>query len=254
MEEEQDREFVKAAAKSLQIIECFGDGRARLSLTDVARLTSMTRAGARRYLLTFTRLGYMTFDGKYFSLTPRVLRLGYAFLASSSLPTRLQPFLERISALTEESCSAAVLDGTEVLYIARSARMRIMSIGLGVGSRLPAYCTALGRVLMAHQPGDWLADYFAAVPLRPLTERTVTTETALRAELERVRAQGYAVIDEELEVGLRSVAIPVYGASGALICGVNVSAQSARVSVTEMEERFLPILRDCLGDIASILS
>jgi IclR family pca regulon transcriptional regulator len=195
----------------------------------------------------------MAFDGKYFSLTPRILRLGYAFLASSSLPTLLQPFLERISVLTGESCSAAVLDDRDVLYVARSARTRIMSIGLGVGSRLPAYCTALGRVLLAQQSPEWLAVYFASVPLRPLTERTITTEAALRVELERISAQGYALVDEELEVGLRSIAIPVFAASGELICGVNVSAQSSRVSVSEMEDRLLPVLQDCLRDIAGIL-
>ncbi|MCF8482769.1 MAG: helix-turn-helix domain-containing protein [Rhodospirillum sp.] len=251
--DESDKEFVKAAAKSLQIIECFGDGRARLSLTDVSKLTSMTRAGARRYLLTLTQLGYMEFDGKFFSLTPRILRLGYSYLSASPLPARLQPILERISNRTEESSSAAVLDDKEVVYVARSAKKRIMSIGLSVGSRLPAFCTSLGRVILANKPADWLDHYFETVPRPALTEHTKTDEAVLRAELESVRERGFAIVDEELELGLRSLAAPVFNMAGEVVCGVNISVQSHRVSVAEMEDCLLPILRECLYEVERIL-
>jgi IclR family pca regulon transcriptional regulator len=164
-----ERDMVSGLKNGLDVIEAFDDRRPRLSLTDVAQITGLSRAAARRYLLTLTRLGYAEHDGKFFSLTPKILRLGYAYLSSTSLPVRIQPFLERVSETTGESSSAAVLDDTDVVYIARSATRRIMSIGLGIGSRLPAFCTSLGRAILAWKDPAWLDAYFRRVPLEART-------------------------------------------------------------------------------------
>jgi len=239
-----DRDFVASLEKGLAVIEAFDADRPRLTLTEVAKLTGITRAGARRYLRTLTKLNYADFDGRYFTLNPRILRLGYAYLASTSLSTRLQPFLERISEQTGESSSAAVLDGDEIVYIARSATRRIMSIGLGVGSRLPAYCTSLGRVILAHQAPEEIEAYLHRIRLEPRTPKTITDKAQLRAALEVIRCQGYALVDEELEYGLRSIAVPLVQKDGAVTIALNVSAQVARASVAEMEEHLLPALKE----------
>ncbi|MBB4041600.1 IclR family pca regulon transcriptional regulator [Microvirga flocculans] len=237
-----DKDFVASLEKGLLVIEAFDASRPRLTLSDVAKLTGITRAAARRYLLTLTRLNYANFDGRYFTLNPRILRLGYAYLSSASLPSRVQPFLERVSEETGESSSAAILDGDDIVYIARSATRRIMSIGLGVGSRLPAYCTSLGRAILAFQPEDVIDAYLQRVRLEARTPKTVTDKAAFRALLEKTRSQGYALVNEELEFGLRSIAVPVIQKDGQVTIALNLSAQAGRVSAEEMKERFLPVL------------
>lgn len=238
-----DRDFVASLEKGLLVIEAFDASRPRLTLSDVSKLTGITRAAARRYLLTLTKLGYAEFDGRYFSLTPRILRLGYAYLSSASLSAQVQPFLERISEETGESSSAAILDGDDIVYIARSATRRIMSIGLGVGSRLPAHCTALGRAILAFQPEDALRAYLQRVRLEARTPKTITDKTAFQAALDATRAQEYAIVNEELEYGLRSIAVPVMQKNGRVTIALNLSAQAGRISAEEMEERFLPLLK-----------
>jgi IclR family pca regulon transcriptional regulator len=238
-----DRDFVASLEKGLMVIEAFDASRPRLTLSDVAKLTGITRATARRYLRTLTRLNYADFDGRYFSLSPRILRLGYAYLSSAPLSNRLQPFLEKISEETGESSSAAVLDGDDIVYIARSATRRIMSIGLGVGSRLPAYCTSLGRAILAYQSEAEIEAYLRRVRLEARTPRTVTDKAELRSILQATRAQGYAIVNEELEFGLRSIAAPLIQKSGTVSIALNISAQAGRVPASEMEERFLPALR-----------
>ncbi|WP_203546923.1 MULTISPECIES: IclR family transcriptional regulator C-terminal domain-containing protein [unclassified Mesorhizobium] len=239
----EDRDFVASLEKGLAVIEAFDMVRPRLTLTDVAKLTGITRAAARRYLRTLTRLGYAEFDGRYFSLSPRILRLGYAYLSSASVPARLQPFLEKISEETGESSSAAMLDGDEIVYIARSATRRIMSVGLGVGSRLPIYCTSLGRAILAHQPEAEIDAYLDRVRTEPRTRFTVTDKHRLRETLRDVREQGYAAINEELEIGLRSIAVPVRQQNGTVTIAINIGTQAARFQPAEMVERFLPVLQ-----------
>ncbi|WP_201864860.1 IclR family transcriptional regulator [Microvirga soli] len=238
-----DRDFVASLEKGLLVIEAFDASRPRLTLSDVAKLTGITRAAARRYLLTLTKLNYAEFDGRYFSLTPRILRLGYAYLSSTSLSAQVQPFLERISEETGESSSAAVLDGDDIVYIARSATRRIMSIGLGVGSRLPAHCTALGRAILAFQPEDEFQAYLQRVRLEARTPKTITDKSAFQHALEATCAQGYAIVNEELEYGLCSIAVPVMQKNGKVTIALNLSAQAGRVSAEEMEGRFLPLLK-----------
>jgi IclR family pca regulon transcriptional regulator len=248
-----DRDIVGGLQSGLAVIEAFDERHPRLTIADAAKATGLTRAAARRYLLTLARLGYADHDGKFFTLTPKVLRLGYAALSSMTIPSRVQPWLERISTEVGESSSAAVLDDGEVVYIARSATRRIMSIGLGVGSRLPAYCTSLGRVLLAAQDEAWLDAYFARVPLRALTPQTLTSATEIRAALETVRREGHCIVDEELELGLRSVAVAVRDGSGKVRCTINVSVQTHRMSVQQMRDEILPRLRTAAVELSRVL-
>ncbi len=234
-----DRNFVAGLGKGLAVIECFDDRHRRLTIADVAATASISRAAARRALLTLRALGYTDYDGKFFWLTPRVLRLGYSYLASTELPQLLQPFLDRLSADIQESCSASVLDGDDIVYIARSAKKRVMAVGLDVGSHLPAYCTSMGRVLLAALPPDEAMRRLSAARRRKLTPHTKTRLDELADVLDLVRKQGYCVTDQELEVGLLSMAVPVQDVSGKTVAAINVGTQSARFSAADMPRRFL---------------
>ena len=232
-----------ALEKGLAVIECFDAGHDRLTIADVARATDLSRAAARRCLLTLTSIGYAEFDGKFFRLTPRVLRLGYAWLSSTALPKLVQPFLERLSEETHESSSASLLDGHEIVYIARSAQRRIMSVGLSVGSRLPAFCTSMGRVLLAAlDPEEARVRILAGSP-SPLTPHTVTEIEPLMAKLAEVRVQGHAIVDQELELGLVSLAMPLVNGRGQVAAAFNLSVQSQRVAGDEIETNLLPRMR-----------
>ncbi|WP_029003302.1 IclR family transcriptional regulator [Azorhizobium doebereinerae] len=251
--QERDADTLGGFAKGLAVIEAFDETRQRLTIADVARLTGLDRATSRRCLLTLTRLGYADFDGKFFSLTPRILRLGHAYLASTPLPRIVQPYLERLSEATGESCSCSILDGTEIVYVARASQRRVMSIGLAVGSRLPAYCASMGRVLLAALPPGEAEARLRDTARPALTPRTRTDMADLMAELERVRGQGYALVDEELEIGLRAIAIPVLDTNGAVRAAMNIGCQAARVSPERMIETFLPQMQAMQKLIRSIV-
>jgi IclR family pca regulon transcriptional regulator len=238
----QNRDQIGGFTKGLQVIEAFGQDRPRLTIAELSRLTGLERATARRYLLTLVKGGYADFDGKFFALTSRVLRLGYAYLAATPLPRIVQPYLELISQKTGESSSACVLEDMEIVYIARSQQRRVMSIGLQVGSRLPAYCTSMGRVLLAALPEAAVAERLERTERPKVTPQTLTEINVLMAEIATVRRQGYSVIDQELELGLRSIAVPVKDVRGNVVASMNVGAQAARVSVAELIERVLPVL------------
>jgi len=241
--EAADRDHMAALEKGLAVIECFDAAHDKLTIADVARATDLSRAAARRCLLTLAKLGYAEFDGKFFRLTPRVLRLGHAWLASSALPQLVQPFLERLSEETHESSSACLLDGHEIVYIGRSAQRRIMSVGLSVGTRLPAFCTSMGRVLLAFRdPADAQQRIIAGKP-RALTPRTVADPAKLAAILAGVREQGHCIVDQELELGLISLAMPLFNARGEVIAAFNISGQVQRSSAGDMVARFLPQMR-----------
>ncbi|MEF2277302.1 IclR family transcriptional regulator C-terminal domain-containing protein [Deinococcus sp. YIM 134068] len=242
-DEEATGDLVQALARGLQVIRAFDARHQRLALADVARETGLTRATARRCLLTLHHLGYVAWDGKFFSLTPKVLALGYAYLSSSPLPAVVQPALARISERTQESCSACILDGDEAVIVARASSPRIVSADLGVGSRLPAYCTSLGRVLLAELgPADQRA-YLDRIPLTPYTEHTVTDPAEWLTSLRDAARDGYALADQELEVGLRSLSVPVRGAGGRVVAAMTISTQVGRISCEEMVEGYLPLLR-----------
>lgn len=252
-DQEATGDYIAGIAKGLSVIEAFDQTRDKLTIADVAKLTGMQRATARRCLLTLTKLGYADFDGKFFRLTPRVLRLGYAYLSSAPLPQVLQPFLEKLSEATHESSSASTLDGAEIVYVARAAQRRIMSIGLGIGSRLPAYCTSMGRVLLAYLDPASLDRVLAEFPPKPLTSFTIIDPTRLREIIAVVRTTGYSVVDQELEIGLRSIAVPVFNMKGSVIAAMNVSVQAGRMSAPEMVDTLLPELRKIQAALRDML-
>jgi IclR family pca regulon transcriptional regulator len=246
---DNDPNFMTSLARGLSVIRAFTDQEPNLTIAEVARLAGISRAAARRCLYTLAQLGYAGSDGRTFCLRPKMLTLGYAFLSSAALPQVLQPFLERVSATLRESSSAAVLEDGEIVYIARASTQRIMSMELSVGSRLPAYCTAMGRVLLAHLPADQLMGYLKSVQLEPLTELTITRRDELRHALDVAREQGYALVDQELEVGLVSIAVPVRNVGGGVVAAMNVSLQAARVAPGDMDTRYLPVLREAADEI-----
>jgi IclR family pca regulon transcriptional regulator len=251
------RDLVGGLEKGLLVIEAFDQERARLSISEVAQRAGLSRAAARRYLLTLAHLGYVDHDGKGFALSPRVLRLGQSYMHSARLPRVLQPELQRLAAAMQEATSAGVLDDGEVVSLAAATGGRVVSTTLQPGARVPAYCTANGRVLLAARPPEaldaWLAQQHARQALRPLTPRSLTQPEALRQELARVRAQGHALVDQEMELGLRTLAVPLRNHRGEIVAALNVSAIAARVSLETLRERFLPILLDAQQRLRPLL-
>ncbi|MBA2933738.1 helix-turn-helix domain-containing protein [Sphingomonas sp. CGMCC 1.13654] len=239
-------------AKGLSVIEAFGRGRNRLTIAEVARQSGLDRASARRCLLTLVEAGYAAADDRYFELTPRILRLGHSYLAAS-LPRLIQPTLNQLSDRLQESCSAAVLDGKDVIYIARSAQNRIVGAGLHAGSRLPAYCSTLGRSMLAALPADRARAILESSDRTQLTERTLTGIDDLMAELDRIRAAGYAYIDQELEIGSRSVAVPIRNLSNRTVAAINVGLHVSRGTPERVQEEILPALFDVQAQLAEIL-
>ena len=241
-------------AKGLAVMEAFGRGRERLTIADVARLTGFDRATSRRCLLTLERLGYATHDGKNFALTVRVLALGHAYLAGTPLPEQVQPFLDQLARSIQESCSCSILAGTDIVYVARAAQRRVMSISLGVGSRLPAYCASMGRVLLAALPDEEVRTLLDRSDIQALTPRTLVDRAALLAEIARVREAGYAIVDEELEIGLRSLAVPIRNSAGRIVAALNTGVQASRASIDQMREQFLPQLLDVQRRLALVVA
>ncbi len=235
-------EFVQSLARGLEVIRAFDAENPALTLSDVARRADLTRAAARRFLQTLETLGYVRADGRVFSLTPRVLELGFSYLSALSLPALAQPHLERLSREVGESVSSAVLDGADIVYVARVPTRRIMSVGITIGTRFPAYATSMGRVLLAALPDADARAVVAASQPASLTPRTRTDVDAIVAELEAVRAQGWALVDGELEEGLRSLAAPLHDRSGVVVAAVNISA-SSRGDADQWREQCLPALR-----------
>ncbi len=248
-----DPNFMTSLARGLLVIRAFTQSRPKLLIADVAKTTGLPRAVARRCFYTLMQLGYVGSDGRSFFLRPKILTLGYAYLSSVPLASTLQPYLERVSQAVRESCSAGVLEEDEVVYIARAATQRIMAADLRVGSRLPAYCSSLGRVLLAHLPAAELEAYLARVEFHPLTERTITSPEGLRRALEQVRQKGYALVDQELEIGLRSIATPVRNLAGEVVAAINVSAQATRLPRREMENHILPALHQAAQEAGALL-
>lgn len=245
--QELGREFVESLARGLMVITAFGEGRSELTLTDVARATGLARATARRALITLEHLGYVTAHARVFRLTPRVLGLGFPPLSRTSLPEIAAPHLTGLSQRLHESVSLAVLTGDEIQYTARIATSRVLSVHISVGTRLPAYATSLGRVMLADLPEP------PPTELRPLTPRTITDPGRLKAVLDRVREDGYAFVDEELEEGLRSIAVPVRDRGGRVLAAVNVAMHSSRRTSAQCVDEVLPELLATAGSIEADL-
>ena len=236
-------DFVQSLDRGLAVIRAFGPDRERLSLSEVARETGLTRAATRRFLLTLVKLGYVRSDGREFSLRPRVLELGYAYLSGLGMPEVAAPHLEELVAHVRESSSISVLDGHHIVYVARVPTKRIMTVAISVGTRFPAYATSMGRVLLAGLTEDELERYLAEAVLDPITARTVTEPARLREIVAEVGRQGYAIVDQELEEGLRAVAAPIRGAGDSVTAAINLSAHASRVSMAAMRSELLPALQ-----------
>ncbi len=249
----RNSDFVQSLDRGLAVIRAFGPDRERLSLSEVARATGLTRAATRRFLLTLVKLGYVRSDGREFSLRPRVLELGYAYLSGLALPEIASPHLEELVAMVRESSSISVLDGNYVVYVARVPTKRIMTVAISVGTRFPAYATSMGRVLLAGLSPDELDRYLAEADLEPITARTVTDPERLREVLAEVARQGYAIVDQELEEGLRAVAAPIRGPGGSVTAAINLSAHASRVSLATMRSDLLPALLETAARIEADL-
>ncbi len=245
----RDSDFVQSLDRGLAVIRAFGPGKERLSLSDVARETGLTRAAARRFLLTLVKLGYVRNDGREFSLRPRVLELGYAFLSGLAMPEIASPHLEELVAQVRESSSISVLDGHHIVYVARVPTKRIMTVAISVGTRFPAYATSMGRVILAGMNPDDLEKYLSEADFEAFTARTVTDPDRLREIVREAGRQGYAIVDQELEEGLRAIAAPIHGAGDAVIAAVNLSAHASRVSLAAMRAVLLPALLETARQI-----
>jgi IclR family transcriptional regulator, pca regulon regulatory protein len=248
-----DRDFVRSLDRGIAVIRAFGPDRERLSLSDVARATGLTRAAARRFLHTLVSIGYVRSDGREFSLRPRVLELGYAYLSGLDLPDLAAPHVEELVARLHESSSISVLDGHHIVYVVRVPTKRIMTVAISLGTRFPAFATSMGRVLLAALPEDELDRYLTEAEFRPFTSRTVTDPARLREIIAEVRRQGYAIVDQELEDGLRSAAVPVHGAPDVGTSALNISSHASRVSLGAMRRQLLPALRETAAQIEADL-
>ena len=246
---ERDHDFVQSLERGLSVLRCFSAEHPTLTLSEVARLTGLTRATARRLLLTFERLGYMRNDGRLFELTPLVLDLGYAYISSCKLPDLVQHDMEALSERCNESVSASVLDADEIVYIARVPTKRIMTIALSLGSRLPAASTSMGRGPPRRPSRRRAAPRLEAMTLTKRTDHTEVDPDRLLAVIGKVRSQGWALVDQELEDGVRSVAAPLRDRSGRAIAAINVSTHAGRVSLDELRG---PILSSLLEAVAAI--
>jgi IclR family transcriptional regulator, pca regulon regulatory protein len=244
-------DFVQSLERGLAVIRAFDAANPALTLSDVARSTGLTRAAARRFLHTLAELGYVRSDGRLFSLRPRVLDLGYSYLSSLSLPEVAMPHMEHLVEQVRESCSLSVLDGEDVVYVARVPTKRIMTVAINVGTRFPAYATSMGRVLLAHAESAWLDEYLATVQMVALTRTTVTSPARLREKLVKVRAQGFCLVDQELEEGLRSIAVPVHESAGGVVAAMNVSATIRRGSAESIRKELLPPLLEAARAVAA---
>jgi IclR family pca regulon transcriptional regulator len=247
------REFVQGLERGFAVIRAFSSEAPTLTIAQVADRTGLTRAVARRYLLTLQTLGYVMQEANRFSLTPRMLDLGFTYLSTLDVASVAPPFMERVTEALHESCSVCVLDGDEIVYVARRAAKRIMSINLALGSRLPAHATPMGKVMLAHLPPPELDAYFKAATLTRLTETTIVKPAELKKALAEVRVQGWAIADEETELGVRSIAAPIVDRAGEVHAALNVAGHAARVSLHQLKRTYLPVVLEAAHDISRAL-
>jgi len=245
--------YVQSFARGLQVIRSFSAKAPQQTLSEVAAASGLTRAGARRILLTLQALGYVESDGKLFHLTPRILDLGFAYLSSMPIWNRAEPVMEALVQQVQESCSAAVLDATDIVYVLRVPTHKIMRINLGVGSRLPAYCTSMGRLLLAGLDDQEVRARLEASTLESFTRHTLTDVDALLAKVAQARRQGWCLVNQELEEGLISIAAPIVDRAGHAIAALNISGQANRTSAKTMQESMLPALLASARDISALL-
>jgi IclR family transcriptional regulator, pca regulon regulatory protein len=247
-------DFVLSLARGLKVIEAFSGKKGGVSPSEIATETGFSRAAVRRLLVTLEALGYARGDGRTYVLSTPVLKLGFSYLSSASLPALAQPLIERLSEEIHESVSVSEMEEDHIVYVARASTKRVMSVALSIGSRLPAYCTSMGRVLLAALPEEEIVRYLERVELRKMTPRTIVEKSILRDILRQVASNGFALTDEELELGLRSVAVPVRSRQGLVVAAMNIGVPAARVSQSEMMERLLPKLQREAAMLGNMLS
>ena len=246
--------YVQSFARGLAVIRAFNAERPEQTLTDVAAAAGLTRAGARRILLTLQTLGYVETEGRLFRLTPKILDLGFAYLTSMPFWNLAEPVMEELSAQVHESCSAAVLDRTEIVYVLRVPTHKIMTINLSISSRLPAYCTSMGRVLLAALDDEALDATLGSTPLYAHTARTVTDKEELKKIIAQVRRQGWAIVDQELEGGLISLSAPIRNRQGRVIAAMNISGNAQRNSAKQMVKAFLEPLQQAAQTVSEMVA
>jgi len=240
---ESNRNFVISFARGLQVIESFYQEAQGMTAARVAKKTGMSRAAVRRFLITLEALGHAENASGVYHLRPSILRIGCSYLSSTSLPALAQPVLEQVSEQVHESTSLSALDGDNIIYLARHTSSRVLSVGLSVGSRLPAYCTSMGRVMLADLPRHELAEYLGRIKMKKWTSKTVTSKTGMLTLLAQVAADRYALVDGELEPGLRSLAVPIRTPQGKTVAAMNVGAHVSSVTAEDMLTRILPVLQ-----------
>ncbi|MGO2110807.1 MAG: IclR family transcriptional regulator domain-containing protein [Pseudoclavibacter sp.] len=237
-------ESLGGLAKGLRIIECFSESSPMLTVSQAARAVSISPASARRCLLTMHELGYLSYDGKFFRPTPRMRRLGGAYTGSTPLPLLAEPHLRTVRDELDESASLAVLDGDEVLFVARAESQRIVTMNVRLGGRLPAHASSTGRVLLAGQADEQIEDLLRTVQFDATGPKTLTSAAQVMERIRQVREDGMAITDEELEPGVRTVAVPVRDSSGVLQAALSLAVSTARVSVDELRERHVPVMQE----------
>ncbi|MDN7242347.1 IclR family transcriptional regulator [Planococcus sp. N028] len=246
-------DYIQSLERGLQVIQAFSQQNPSMTVSEVAKKTGLSRPAARRILLTLEHLGFAEAQSGHYSLTARTLSLGYAYLSSNNIWSIAHPFMREFVDQTGESCSISILDGTDVLYVARVSTKRIMSINLDVGSRLPAYATSMGHVLLANLQKDKLEAYLESVNFEKFTDKTITAKEQLLSVLEEVRKQDWGGVDQQFEEGLRSIAVPIRNANGQVIAAMNCSAHAGRISKTVLREEFLPLLQESARKISQAI-
>jgi IclR family pca regulon transcriptional regulator len=249
-----DKEYMATLAKGLSVLRLFGEERPTMTLSEAAAVAGLSRATARRILRTLVDLGYVAQDGRSFALAPRILEIGYRYLSSQSWIDRALPLMKAISEQLHESCSASILQGAEIVYVARVPTQRIMSTVLAVGSRLPAFHTSMGRIQLGFLDEAEIWRRLHSVRIEPYTPATITDLKALTERVQEDRRQGFSIVDEELERGLRSIAVPLVSRGGRCVAALNVSAHSSRTTRNEMRERYLPALRGLAQEISAAIA
>jgi IclR family pca regulon transcriptional regulator len=237
-------EFIESLDRGLRVLQSFGVDRRPMTLSDIARAASLPRATARRILMTLQKSGFVSGDERLFSLTPRILLLASAYLASNQINTVMQPLMDEVSTKAKEVCSLALLDGNEVVFVARASPARVFSSGIDIGYRLPAFCTSVGRVLLGRLSNDELAAAIEAMPIKPQTPETTVDKSLIIATIVTDRSKGYSLVDQEAEAGFRSVSVPIHRYDGAIIAAANIGAHVDRITTGEMIDRFVPLLKE----------
>ncbi len=237
-------EFIESLDRGLRVLRSFWTDRRPMTLSDIAKETNLPRATARRILMTLQKSGFVSGDDRLFSLTPRVLTLASAYLASNQVSTVMQPLMDEVSAKAKEVCSLALLDGDEVVFIARASPTRVFPSGIDIGYRLPAFCTSVGRVLLGRLSNEELSAAIDAMPVKPQTPETIVDKSLIVATIITDRNKGYSLVDQEAEAGFRSVSVPIHRYDGAIIAAANIGAHVDRISTGEMIDHFVPLLTE----------